>query len=129
MVSNSFNIQYQSTGVGSLSSLDEVAWAKTKCIRFILMYWIWYYFREKIVSLWFFSTIHRYPHRNSTAAAAAAAATLVAAVSKEDEEASIWLIVVFSLTYYSRSWFVIIVTVCVCVCVCVCLSFVLFCPL
>ena len=39
MVCSSFNIQYQSTGVGSLSSLDEideekVYWVYFKCIEF-----------------------------------------------------------------------------------------------
>ena len=70
MVSSSFNIPYQSTGVGSLSSLDsnELKWSVQGliwCIEFDIIV-----VQKKISSSWFFpqslSTVHRYPHRNST---------------------------------------------------------------
>ena len=53
-----------------------------------------------LLSCFFFSTIHRYPHRNSTAATAS---TVVVVVSKEEEERSFMVncCLLFSLLVYS----------------------------
>ena len=50
-----------------------------------------------LTTLFFFSTIHRYPHRNSTAAAAAdtVVVAMAMAVAVAEEEKHTWLILVF----------------------------------
>ena len=69
MVSIFFNIQYQSTGVGLLSLLDEIELVRTVCGLYIFMA-VWHFLMTvcKIISSswFFFHNQLRYPYRNST---------------------------------------------------------------
>ena len=84
MVSSSFNIQYQSTGVGSLSLLDEVkprqsVWGLFYCIEFDIIV-----VQKTNFVVVFFSLYDRYPQRNSTVDSTATVVAVAVAMMEEE---------------------------------------------
>ena len=97
MVSSSYNIQYQSTGVGSLSKLDKIEIVRIICGSFeAVMALSDDGVENNFVAVVFFSTIHRYSRRkrrkNSTTTMVVAAA-----VATEEEEDCCLLFSLFCL--------------------------------